>query len=274
MKADSPSRVRSILETLGIKPEKRLGQNFLCDGNWIRKVVESIPAGWPIVEIGPGLGGLTGDALDRGHRVQAVEIDPRLCQYLQSRFTDRDLNVVEGDAVMEPLGQFTSEENPFALLSNLPFSITSPWIDSLLRSNGSLPDQLSLILQQEGLDRMQAAPRSKPYGPTAIRMSLAYDFKSSQTIPASAFYPSPSIESIFGIWTLRDRPRLLRAESIQLLRRFFGQRRKMIRRAMKECLSQCEITRWTTILESHDLSPTVRAEEIDPELWWRLLEKK
>lgn len=117
-----------------------------------------------------------------------------------------------------------------------------------------------------------AAPGQKTYGPTAIRATLAYKFQSSLTVPRSAFFPQPTIESRFGTWVIRDEPRLFRAESVSLLRQFFGQRRKMIRQGMKQWLAAEEAERWTQALSEFDLAPTARAEEIPPELWWKLLE--
>jgi 16S rRNA (adenine1518-N6/adenine1519-N6)-dimethyltransferase len=272
MSADSPSRVRAILDELEIRPEKRLGQNFLCDGNWIRKAAESLPSGLPVVEVGPGVGALTEAALERGHEIWAVEIDSRLCRYLETQFADRPFHLLEADAVAEPLAGYPQSGAPFALLSNLPFAITSPWLDSLLRPDRTLPNFLALILQKEGMDRTLTGPGGKAYGPTAIRMSLAYEHVSCTTVPRSSFHPQPTIESRFGTWNLRDRPRLFPKQSVALLRQFFGQRRKMIRQGMKNWLPPAEAKRWTHALAKHDLAPTVRPEEIPPDLWWKLLE--
>ncbi|MGE9291088.1 MAG: ribosomal RNA small subunit methyltransferase A, partial [Puniceicoccales bacterium] len=181
MAADSPSRVRATLDELDVRPEKRLGQNFLCDGNWIRKAAESLPSGLPVVEVGPGIGALTEVTLDRGHEVWGVEVDPRLCRYLGKIFAGRPFHLLEGDAVAHPLAHFSPTGSPFALLSNLPFAITSPWLDSLLRPERTLPKVAALILQKEGMERTMAGPGQKTYGPTAIRMSLAYEFQSSFT---------------------------------------------------------------------------------------------
>ncbi|MBC2603876.1 16S rRNA (adenine(1518)-N(6)/adenine(1519)-N(6))-dimethyltransferase RsmA [Puniceicoccus vermicola] len=272
MSADSPSRVRAILDELEIRPEKRLGQNFLCDGNWIRKAVESLPSELPVVEVGPGIGALTEATLDRGHEVWAVEVDARLCRYLSEKFSDRPFHLLEADAVSQPLGDFPETNSSFALLSNLPFAITSPWLDSLLKPERSLPDFVALILQKEGMDRTMARPGEKTYGPTAIRMTLAYEFQTSFNVPRSAFHPQPTIESRFGTWVRQECPRLLSGAAVTLLRQFFGQRRKMIRQGMKQWLEAEEAERWTEALTQNNLAPTARAEEIPPKLWWKLLE--
>ncbi len=271
---NSPVRVRTVLDELKLHPAKRLGQNFLCDPNWIQKAAESVPPNLPVVEIGPGLGALTASILNHGREVWAVEIDSRLCRHLRKQFAGLPLHLLEADAVAEPLAGFAGIHREFALLSNLPFAITSPWLDSLLRPGNTLPSFMGLILQKEGIDRLLAKPRDKAYGPTAIRVTLSYIHQGSRTVPRSAFYPQPSIESRFGTWTLREEPRLFSSESVALLRRFFGQRRKMMRHGMNQWLFTPEQDRWNRLLASHGLAPTARAEEIDPDLWWELIGTK
>jgi len=268
---DSPSRVRQSLEASGIRPDKRLGQNFLCDGNWIRKAVATVPDGMPVVEIGPGLGGLTAELLANGHEVWAIETDERLCQHLHQFLSTDHFHLVHADAVSQPLAGILLNRKPFALLSNLPFAITSPWLDSLLNPNQSLPIFLALILQKEGMDRILAQPGDKTYGPTAIRLHLAFKPKKPSVVPRSAFHPQPGVESRFNTWTLLDSPRLLQPEATQLLRKFFGLRRKMIRQGMKQFLSEETNQRWIEVLAGSGLDGTSRAEQIPPDVWWNLL---
>lgn len=250
-------------------PSKRLGQNFLVDGNWIRKVVAKIPVDLPVVEIGPGTGSLTQLLLERGHPVTAVEIDHRLCEHLRKKFSGQDLRLIEGDAVEHPLARFEHRQAPFALLANLPFAITSPWIDSLLRPGANLPDLLFLILQKEGYERTTAPPQSKGYGPTAIRMQLAFESVASQAVPSSAFYPPPGVESRFAAWRKRDAPELLSPKSVLDLRLIFGKRRKMLRHAFRD-LPENERLRRTGILASEGLNDSARPEEVPPSVWRKI----
>ncbi len=262
--------VRQTLKRLGVRPSRRLGQNFLVDGNWIRKAVANLPAGTPVVEVGPGTGALTSVLLERGHPVTAVEIDGRLCEFLRDRFEGRDLTLLEGDAVEHPLAGFAPCGDPFVLLANLPFAITSPWLDSLLRPGSPLPDSLFLILQQEGFERTTARPKSKSYGPIAIRMQLAFEAKESRAVPSAAFYPAPGVESRFAVWQRKPSPLRLSPEAVNELRRIFGQRRKMLRQSFRS-LPPSEQERRAGILASEKLDPTARPEEIAPEVWQRLL---
>lgn len=262
--------VRQTLGRLAIRPSRRLGQNFLVDGNWIRKAVASVPAGRMVVEIGPGTGALTAPLLDRGHPVRAIEIDGRLCAALRERFRDRDFALVEGDAVDQPLAGAEAARDGFALLANLPFAITSPWLDALLRPGRPLPDPLLLILQKEGWERATAATATKAYGPTAIRMHLAYEPVAADPVPRRAFYPPPEIESRFACWRLRPRPVLFPPETVETLRGIFGRRRKMLRQTLKT-LGPSEAARWTRILARHGLDPASRPEQLPPEAWAAIL---
>ena len=270
---DSPSRVREILARLDLRPSKRLGQNFLCDGNWIRKAVASLPPDIAVVEIGPGLGALTGEALRRGHAVHAVERDERLCRHLADTFAENDFHLVEGDAVDQPLAGFKPDDKPFAILANPPFAITSPWFDALLQPGQPLPDPLALILQKEGIERATAGPGSKAYGPTAVRLALAYQFESSAPLPRSAFHPRPGVDSAFAVWRKRPDPLLLVKEETALLRALFGNRRKMLRQGLRRLLPPARIARWREFLNRNGYDETARPEDLPPELWYELLRR-
>ncbi len=268
---DSPSRVRENLARLDLRPSKRLGQNFLCDGNWIRKAVAALPPGIPVVEIGPGLGALTREALRRGHAVHAVERDERLCRYLADILPNGTFHLLPGDAVEQPLAGFDPGGAPFALLANPPFAITSPWFDALLRPGQPLPDPMALILQKEGVERAAATPGSKAYGPTAIRLALAYELESSVPLPRTAFHPQPGVDSAFAIWRKRTDPRLLPRKQSALLRALFGNRRKMLRQGLRRHLPPEDIDRWRYVLVRNGRDETARPEDLPPELWHELL---
>ncbi|MFP6892543.1 MAG: rRNA adenine N-6-methyltransferase family protein, partial [Opitutales bacterium] len=140
----TPTETRALLDKLGHRPQKKLGQNFLIDGNLVRKSLEmaDLPAGSTVVEIGPGLGSLTGALLDGGHKVYAVELDPALTSHLQETFAEQieqaRLNLVEADAVQTPIGKLPEETDDFHIVANLPYAISSPWLEAVLAS-GRLP---------------------------------------------------------------------------------------------------------------------------------------
>ena len=137
------TETRNLLRKIGHRPKKKLGQNFLIDGNIVKKSLRlaEIRRNDIVIEVGPGLGTLTSALLEAGATVFAVEYDPTLARYLKNTlkpaFLDQ-LNLRLDDAVKCPLGKFhwdrSSNSDPsFKVVANLPYAITTPWLDSLLR---------------------------------------------------------------------------------------------------------------------------------------------
>ena len=130
----SPSETSRLLEEFNHRPKKKLGQNFLTDGNIVHKSIAmaDLPAGIPVVEIGPGLGTLTHQLLIKKHQVFAVEIDENLFENLEKSFDsfiqNKQLNLIKGDAVKKPLAQLPDGIKDFAVVANLPYAISSPWM--------------------------------------------------------------------------------------------------------------------------------------------------
>src|SRR5690606_20018180 len=126
------TETRRLLESLDVRPRKSLGQNFLIDGNIVRKSVElaELKSGETVVEIGPGLGTLTAALLRAGCVVFAVEKDPRLCRYLADelgRKYPHTFSLLEGDAMHHPLAGFRpAAGEPFKIVANLPYAISTP----------------------------------------------------------------------------------------------------------------------------------------------------
>ena len=162
----TPKETTRLLEKLGHRPKKKFGQNFLIDGNLVGKSLDmaDLPNNLPVVEIGPGLGTLTQKLLDAGHPVHAVEIDRTLYENLKNslaRFIDsRQLSLAHGDAVKSPIGSLPQHVQEYAVVANLPYAISSPWLESLL-ATGRPPTRMVLMLQREAVERMWARPGTK-----------------------------------------------------------------------------------------------------------------
>lgn len=270
----SPSSVRARCADLGLQPSRRRGQNFLADANWIAKVlrVAELPADRPVVEIGPGLGALTAPLLAAGLEVYAVESDRRLVRWLEDalgRAYPDQLHLLTGDAVEHPQAA-APLSGARALLSNLPFAITSPWLDALLTTPAPLPDPLVLILQEEGAARLRAAPGRKDYGPSAIRAQLAYEAGASHPVPAAAFEPRPGVPSRLLRWSLQPEPRLLTPAEVRLLRSLFRHRRKTLASALRRELPESLRESWEEHLRAAGYDDRARPAEIRPEDWWEL----
>src|SRR5208283_5099915 len=142
----TPTATRALLDQLGHRPKRFLGQNFLVDGNIVRKSLElgQVAPGDAVVEIGPGLGTLTGALLEAGAEVWAIERDKTLCAHLAADLAPRfpkTLHLAEGDAVEIPLAGLPAEQAPGCkVVANLPYAISSPWMDAVL--SGPLPSRM------------------------------------------------------------------------------------------------------------------------------------
>src|SRR5664279_1641922 len=201
----TPTETRALLDQLGHRPKRFLGQNFLVDGNIVRKSLElgEVAPGDAVVEIGPGLGTLTGALLEAGAEVWAVEKDRTLERHLaatlQPRFPDR-LHLTEGDAIESPLAGLPAARaaTAFKIIANLPYAISTPWMDAVL--SGPPPGRMVLMLQREAANRYTARPGTKSYGAISIFLQSAYAFAPGHRVAASCFHPRPDVDSCLQVF--------------------------------------------------------------------------
>lgn len=257
------SEMRQLLDERGIQLTKSLGQNFLHDGNQLRRIVaaaELSPAD-RVLEIGPGLGPLTELLLAGAGEVFAVEKDARLVTVLQQRFAgESKLKLLHGDG-LEIVRAKSSDWAGWKLVANLPYSVASPILVELA-SNAHPPERMTATLQLEVARRLMAKAGGDDYGILSLLVQLRYEPRGLFKIPSGCFFPAPDVDS--GCITLVRRERaLLPAELhlafVRLVKRAFSQRRKMMLKLLKQ--------EWPApVLESSmtklGLSPLVRAEAV------------
>lgn len=267
----SPSSTRALLAQLAHFPRKALGQNFLVDGNIVRKSLElaEVAAGNVIVEIGPGLGTLTSALLEAGTEVWAVERDQRLHQYLEETLLPRfpnTLHLTLGDAVELPLAGLPHERGSgfFKIVANLPYAISTPWMDAVL--SGPLPQRMVLMLQREAAERYAASPGSKSFGAISIFLQSAFDVAPGHAVSAACFHPRPEVDSCLLHFVRKSRPVVLPPANRDLIRALFQQRRKQIGSMIRDRVPDRGDT-WFAILAEHGLTPKARAEEIPVHVW-------
>jgi 16S rRNA (adenine1518-N6/adenine1519-N6)-dimethyltransferase len=269
----SPRETRRELERIKHQPDGRLGQNFLVDGNIVRKSVRlaAIQPDDPVVEIGSGLGTLTAALLEAGAIVFAIEIDRLLYRYLgdtlNPAFPDR-LHLSQGDAVKMPLaGIPVCAGGDFKIVANLPYAISTPWMAAVLA--GRLPNRMVLMLQEETASRFTAAHGSKNFGAISILLQSAFIPVESHRVSPNCFHPRPEVGSTLIQMDLRPDPIRLAPESMDLIRGFFRKRRKQIGSLLKS-VDPAIGDSWIQELEAAGLTPKVRPEAIPLELWHRL----
>ena len=266
----SPTATRDLLAQLGHSPKRFLGQNFLVDGNIVRKSLElaGIRAGDAVVEIGPGLGTLTAALLDAGAEVWAVEKDRTLHAHLAAtlapQFPDR-LHLLEADAVEQPLAGLPAARAAagFKIVANLPYAIATPWLDAVL--GGPLPERMVLMLQLEAAQRYAARPGTKSFGAISVFLQSAYDVAPGHTVAAACFFPRPDVESHLLNLVRKPAPFVFPAAVKALVRGCFQQRRKQIGALLR---GRATGDAWRELLRADGLSEKARPEAIPAE-WWR-----
>ena len=134
-----------------------------------------------------------------GTKVYAAEIDPKLFANLQSELTDfiskDQLNLINKDAVKYPLGNLPITEKDFAVIANLPYAISSPWLESVLNAN-RIPKRMVLMLQKEAVERMNATYGTKHYNALSIFLSASFRQTKVHPVPRQCFHPAPGIDSV------------------------------------------------------------------------------
>ena len=271
----SPSGTRDTLARLGHQPKRFLGQNFLVDGNIVRKSLElaAIAPGDRVVEVGPGLGTLTAALLSSGAEVWAIERDATLHAHLQTTLVAAAagrFHLLEGDAVEQPIAGLPTDlaEAGFKVVANLPYAISTPWMDAIL--SGPLPQRMVLMLQFEAAQRYAAEPGTKLFGAISIFLQSAYCLAPGHKVAAACFYPRPDVESYLLHLVRKPAPHVFPAASKALIRTCFQQRRKQIGALLRDKLPDGGQA-WIAQLSAAGLDARARPEEIPAILWQSLV---
>jgi 16S rRNA (adenine1518-N6/adenine1519-N6)-dimethyltransferase len=224
----------------GRHPKKALGQNFLRDVRLSRAIAElaAPAAGGTVLEIGPGLGALTGPLLERGARVVALERDAELVRLLSESFAAEiasfALTLREADATEVDWAEaLAGAPAPLALAGNLPYSVTGLLLRRATAAAGAV-ERAVFMVQREVADRMAAAPGSKTYGALSVFVQAAFAVERAFVARPGAFWPAPAIDSAVVRLTPHRPPRAVETPAFSLaVSRAFGQRRKTLRNAWR-----------------------------------------
>lgn len=278
-KVQTKREIQSLLTDAGLAPRKRFGQNFLIDGNLMRRLVESAEIGPDdtVLEIGPGTGGLTDLLVARAGRVVAVEVDKNLASLLRLRFEHAaNFELIVGDALagkhhLHPdlVTAIESASGPIKLTANLPYQAATPLVMNLLTQFPKV-HRLVFTVQKEVGERMTASTGRRDYGPLAILCHLLTDAHLVAMLPPSVFWPAPTVESVMLRLDRRDAPGVearQAAELAALVRGAFDHRRKTLRAALRYLHPPDVVEHLASTV---DLS--LRPEAIPPEKWVSLHE--
>lgn len=267
----SPKQIKDTLDKHGFKFSKSLGQNFLIDGNIVRKIVHesSITKDDFVLEIGPGMGTLTEELALNARRVVAVELDRKLLPILDETLKEYDnVEIIYGDILKTDVKQLIDEKfdgGPVKIVANLPYYVTTPIIGKFLEEDLNL-DSIIVMVQKEVAERMVSKPRSKSYGALSIFVQFYSNPKIVVKVPNTVFMPQPKIDSaVIRLDIKKGLPNIDRKKFFLIVKAAFSKRRKTIINSLssygfdldKECIKQA--------LEKTGIRLEERAENISVE---------
>lgn len=265
-----------IMKKYKIKANKSLGQNFLINQNVVDRIVESsnISKEDLVIEIGPGLGTLTKELLEKAGKVISIELDKKMIKILQDRFSLYDnFEIIHEDVLKVRLNKIIKEEkekNGFRtakIVANLPYYITTPIIMKLLEDRLDL-ESITVMVQKEVADRLIAIPGEKETG--AITYSVYY-YATSEGIlevPNDSFIPEPEVNSKVIKLTIRKEPPVevkSRGVMFKIIKSAFMQRRKTLLNALTNTKVFMSKEEGVGILKDLNLDENVRAENLSLE---------
>lgn len=275
----NPQNTIAVLQKYNFNFQKKFGQNFLIDTHVLDKIIEkaNITKEDFVLEIGPGIGTMTQYLCEEAGEVAAVEIDSNLIPILKDTLSEySNIEIIHGDILKADIGALAREKNqgkPIKVVANLPYYITTPIIMGLFESHVPI-DSITVMVQKEVAERMQASPGTKDYG--ALTLAVGYYAKPEivANVPPNCFMPRPKVGSAVIRLKRHEHP-IVQVEDeklmFDLIRASFNQRRKTLVNGLnnapgiflgKEKIQEC--------LKELSVSETIRGEALTLEQFARL----
>ena len=270
-KLGNPKNTIEVIQKYQFAFQKKFGQNFLIDPHVLDKIIGAagVTKEDMVLEIGPGIGTMTQYLAEAAGKVVAVEIDNNLIPILKETLADYDnITIINEDILKVDIKKLAEEYNggrPIKVVANLPYYITTPIIMGLFESNVPI-DNITVMVQKEVAERMQAEPGTKEYG--ALSLAVQYYAKPylAANVPPNCFMPRPNVGSaVIRLDCLNRVPIEVSDEKLmfRLIRASFNQRRKTLQNGLANSpelsFSKEEIK---SALEAMELSPTIRGEKL------------
>lgn len=264
-------QIRAWLQEYHVRPSKGWGQNFLTDRRVAMRVLEAaaLQPDEVVLEIGSGLGALTLLLAQRVRQVIAVEVDARLVAILQGVLEtqgQRNITLIQANALSQPVPELLRGEPQAKVVANIPYSITSPLLEHLLRHKAHIP-LMVLTVQREVAERLVASPSTAAYGALSLFVQYHCTTEYLGRVPNTAFYPQPEVDSaIVRLTPVPDRLPLNEQKwFFKLTRAGFGKRRKTLRNALTALFDDAD--RAGAILRRANIPVGARAEELSLAQW-------
>lgn len=277
----SPNTIKDIMARHGFKFSKKLGQNFLIDGNIISSICENseISETDGVIEIGPGIGVLTYELCKRAKKVVAIELDKSLVPVIEENMEEFDnFKLIQGDVLNVDLEKLIAEEFEgmnVKVVANLPYYITTPIIMKLLEERLKI-DKIVVMVQKEVADRLSSGPGSKDYGAITVAVKYYSDANTIVKVPNTVFMPRPNVDSAVIALDIYKEPRINVADEklmFKIVKAAFGQRRKTVLNAVGSLDIGISKEELREALESEGIDPVRRGETFSIEEFARLSDR-
>lgn len=268
----SAKYLKELVESHGFKFSKSLGQNFLIDGNIVRKIVKDaeITKDDYVLEVGPGVGTLTEELALNAKKVVAVEIDKSLLPILDITVLNRyeNIEIVHGDILEIDIKSLIEEKlggGPVKVVANLPYYVTTPIIARFLEEDLNV-ESLTIMVQKEVAQRMVSKEGSKVYGSLSVFVSFYCQPEILLTVPKSVFMPSPKIDSaVIRLNMKKELPDVDKKQFFKVVKASFSKRRKTVLNALSTYGFTLEKDEFRKGLEAAGIDPSSRAEQLSLE---------
>lgn len=275
----NPTSTVAVLKKYNLHFRKQYGQNFLIDSNILEKIVASaqLTKEDTVLEIGPGIGTMTQYLAERAGRVIAVEIDKTLIPVLEDTLSVYDnVEIINRDILKTDQAALAEVKNggkPFQVVANLPYYITTPIIMGLFESRIP-PQRMTIMIQKEVADRMQAQPGSKDYGSLSLAVQYHAFPEIVMQVSPSCFMPRPNVGStVIRLTGYKEKPVQAEDEAhlFTVIRAAFGQRRKTLVNSLMNA-ENLRVTKEQILqaLERLGIDPMVRGEALTLEMFAEL----
>lgn len=231
-------KTQELVKKYNFKFSKSLGQNFLIDDSVLNDIVNGADVNGEdfIIEIGPGVGTLTAQLLNKAKKVTSIELDNDLIPILQQELGDHpNFSLIHKDALKVDFNEVIGDEKSVKLVANLPYYVTTPIIVNLLKNKYNFKS-LTIMIQKEVAERMDAEPNCKEYGSLSLLVQYYCDTKIIRKVAASSFMPRPKVESIVIRLDRLEEPRVkVKDENLmfEIIRNSFNMRRKTLWNGVK-----------------------------------------
>lgn len=273
------ARTRRLLQQYDMRASKRFGQNFLIDENILRKIVAAaeLQPRDRVLEIGPGLGGLTLELLSRVERLAVVELDRNMAEMLRRELGgEPNLAIIEGDILRvdwEEIWRREFDGLPAKVLGNIPYNISTPILLKIVEYH-RLVSCAVLMLQREVADRLLAGPGSREYGALTVAISYRARLRRVAVVSPGSFQPPPRVQSAIVRLEMLEEPAVtVRDEEFffKVVRGAFQQRRKVLANSLADNLDLPK-EKIARAMETAGIPPKARPEDLSIEEFGRLSE--